>query len=32
MVAAPGDYRKATQRIYHSSTEASYVSLPVVAN
>jgi len=30
--AKPADYRKATQRIYHSSTAASYVALPVVEN
>ena len=29
--AKPGDYRKATQRIYHSSGDASFVALPVVA-
>jgi predicted acyl esterase len=28
--AQPGDYRKATQRIYHASGQASYVELPVV--
>ena len=28
--AKPGDYRKATQRIWHSSGEASFVGLPVV--
>jgi hypothetical protein len=32
LVAKPGDYRKATQRVYYSSGEASYVALPVVAN
>jgi putative CocE/NonD family hydrolase len=32
LVAAPGDYRKATQRIYYSSSAASYVALPVVEN
>jgi putative CocE/NonD family hydrolase len=32
MVARPGDYRKATQRVYHSSRDASYISLPVVEN
>jgi putative CocE/NonD family hydrolase len=31
-LAKPGDYRKATQRIYHSSKQASYLSLPVVEN
>jgi uncharacterized protein len=30
--AKPGDYRQATQRIYHSSEAASYVALPVVEN
>ncbi|HEX8813847.1 MAG TPA: CocE/NonD family hydrolase, partial [Terracidiphilus sp.] len=30
--ANPGDYRKATQRVYHSSVDASYVALPVVEN
>jgi putative CocE/NonD family hydrolase len=30
--AKPGDYQKATQRIYHSADQASYVSLPVIAN
>ena len=28
--AKPGDYQKATQRIYHSADEASYISLPVI--
>jgi len=28
--AKPGDYKKATQRIYHSPEEASFVELPVV--
>jgi len=28
--AKPGDYRKATQRIYHAPGEASFVELPVV--
>jgi putative CocE/NonD family hydrolase len=28
--AKPGDYQKATQRIWHSSEAASYISLPVV--
>jgi putative CocE/NonD family hydrolase len=28
--AQPGDYRKATQRIYHAPGEASFVELPVV--
>jgi predicted acyl esterase len=30
--AKPSDYRKATQRIYHSSEEATYIALPVVEN
>src|SRR5271166_3554704 len=30
--AKPADYRKATQRVYHSSIDASYVALPVVEN
>jgi hypothetical protein len=28
--AKPGDYVKATQRIYHAPEEASYLELPVV--
>jgi putative CocE/NonD family hydrolase len=32
LLAAPGDYRKATQRIYHSPTAATYIALPVVEN
>jgi putative CocE/NonD family hydrolase len=28
--AKPGDYRKATQRIYHAPWQASYVELPLV--
>ena len=28
--AKPGDYQKATQRIWHTSGEASYISLPIV--
>jgi predicted acyl esterase len=28
--AKPADYKKATQRVYHSGKNASYVSLPVV--
>ncbi|HXU38921.1 MAG TPA: CocE/NonD family hydrolase [Blastocatellia bacterium] len=28
--AKPGDYKKATQRIYHSSGQASFVELPLV--
>jgi hypothetical protein len=30
MTAQPGDYQKATQRIWHTTGEASYISLPVV--
>jgi putative CocE/NonD family hydrolase len=30
--AKAADYKKATQRVYHSSADASYVSLPVVEN
>jgi putative CocE/NonD family hydrolase len=29
--AAPGDYRKAVQRIYHAAGRASFIELPVVA-
>jgi len=29
--AKPGDYRKATQRIYHSAERASFVELPVAS-
>ena len=28
--AKPGDYKKATQRVFHSSDEASFIELPVV--
>jgi hypothetical protein len=28
--AKPEDYKKATQRVYHSPSQASYVELPVV--
>jgi putative CocE/NonD family hydrolase len=31
-LAKPEDYRKATQRVYHSANEASYIALPVVEN
>jgi hypothetical protein len=31
-LARPEDYRKATQRVYHSAREASYIALPVVEN
>jgi uncharacterized protein len=30
--AKPADYQKATQRIYHSADQASYISLPVISN
>jgi uncharacterized protein len=30
--AKPGDYQKATQRIYHSADQASYISLPVISD
>jgi putative CocE/NonD family hydrolase len=29
--AKPGDYRKATQRVYHSAKESSFIELPLVA-
>jgi putative CocE/NonD family hydrolase len=29
--AKPGDYRKATQRVYHTPSEASFIELPLVA-
>jgi uncharacterized protein len=29
--ATPGDYKKATQRIFHAPGEASFIELPVVA-
>ena len=29
--AKPGDYRKATQRLYHAPGQASFVELPVVS-
>ena len=29
--ARPSDYRKATQHVYHSPTQASFIELPVVA-
>jgi len=28
--AKPGDYRKATQRIYHAASQASFIELPLV--
>ncbi|GLQ88627.1 CocE/NonD family hydrolase [Dyella flagellata] len=28
--AQPADYQKATQRVYHSTEQASYISLPVI--
>ncbi len=30
--AKPGDYRKATQRIYHAPDQASFIELPVAAS
>jgi len=30
--AKPGDFRKATQRVYHSAGLASFIALPVVGN
>ena len=30
--AKPEDYRKATQRVYHSARDASFIALPVVEN
>ena len=30
LLAQPGDYQKATQRIYHPDSHASSISLPVV--
>ncbi len=27
--AKPGDYRKATQRVYHSAKESSFIELPL---
>jgi putative CocE/NonD family hydrolase len=30
--AKPGDYQKATQRIYHAPGQASYIALPVIGN
>ena len=29
--AKPGDYRKATQRVYHSAAESSFIELPLVS-
>src|SRR5258708_30248578 len=29
--AKPGDYRKATQRIYHAPGQASFIELPIVS-
>jgi putative CocE/NonD family hydrolase len=29
--AQPGDYRKATQRVYHSAKESSFIELPLTA-
>ncbi len=28
--AKPGDYKKATQRVYHAPDEASFIELPIV--
>jgi hypothetical protein len=30
MLAKPGDYRKATQRVYHAPGKASAIELPVI--
>jgi predicted acyl esterase len=30
--AKPSDYRKATQRVYHEPTRASFVELPLVTS
>ena len=30
--AKPADYRSATQRVFHSAANASYIALPVVEN
>ena len=30
MLAEPSDYRKATQRVYHSAAQRSYIDLPVM--
>jgi hypothetical protein len=30
LIAQPGDYRRATQRIYHAPGQLSFVELPVV--
>jgi len=30
--AKPADYKKATQRVYHSPEHASFIDLPVVTN
>jgi hypothetical protein len=27
--AKPGDYKKATQRIYHTATDATFIDLPI---
>jgi uncharacterized protein len=29
--AKPGDYKKATQRVYHAASQASFIELPLVA-
>ncbi len=30
--AKPGDYQKATQRVYHAADQASYIALPVISD
>jgi len=30
LLAQPGDYQKATIRVYHAGDDASYIELPVV--
>ncbi|WP_254063291.1 CocE/NonD family hydrolase [Rhodanobacter sp. L36] len=32
MLAKPADYLKATQRVYHAPTQASFIALPVIGN
>jgi predicted acyl esterase len=29
--AQPADYKKATQRVYHTTSDASFIDLPVVS-
>jgi predicted acyl esterase len=31
LVAQPADYHKAVQRVYHTSTQASFIELPLVS-